>query len=121
MESISGMSGQRTILIRGVSNAGRNKKYMKIPQKIKIGGHIYGIIKRDREKEDGKSSCGTHDGKYNKIWINIAWSQSQQESTLIHEIIEAINWLQALGLEDRQVQGLEAGLYQVLKDNRLIK
>lgn len=54
---------------------------MKIPPKIKIGGHIYEVILRDRSKEDGKSEVGTIDNKYNKIWLHSAWSKSQIETT----------------------------------------
>ena len=94
---------------------------MKIPKKIKIGGHIYKVILRARAKEDGVGSCGTCDSQYGKMWIESSWIRSQQESTLIHEIIEAINWNYKLELEEGQIQGLEAGLYQTLKDNRLLK
>lgn len=95
---------------------------MKIPKKIKIGGHIYQIIMRDREFEDGGTvgAVGTCDNKFNKIWIDKRWVQSQQETTLIHEIIEAINWNWKLELTHPQIQGLEASFYQVLKDNKII-
>ena len=38
-------------------------------------------------------------------------------STLLHEIIEAINYHLEIELEERQVKQLEVGLHQVLKDS----
>lgn len=41
----------------------------------------------------------------------------QMESTIIHEIIEAINGLMQLDLKERQVRALEVGLWGTLRDN----
>lgn len=43
--------------------------------------------------------------------------QDGKESTLLHEIIEALNYHMELGLEHRQISSLETGLHQVLSDN----
>ena len=93
---------------------------MIIPKTLKIGGHIYEVILRDREKNDGCHDAGTCDNGFCKIWINESWAKSQQESTLLHEIIEAINFNYKLDLTETQIHGLETSLYQVLKDNNLL-
>ncbi len=49
--------------------------------------------------------------------INGTKPQSQQESTLLHEIIEALDFNLELKLEYNQISQLKVGLYQVLKDN----
>lgn len=56
----------------------------------------------------------------NIIRLNKNKCPSQIASTLLHEIIEALDMNLGLGLEHKQIVGLEAGLYQVLKDNKLV-
>jgi len=94
---------------------------MKIPKTIKIGGLDYEVIVKDRSKEDGITNAGTHYQYEQKIWIDNKCHQQQQEETLIHEIIEAINTANEVGLEHNQVSVLSNQLYQVLKDNSLLK
>ena len=98
---------------------GANK--MKIPKTIKIGGFNYQVILKDRYKEDGSTDLGTHSVHQLKIWIDREMVQQQQEETLLHEIIEAINDHNDLKLEHNQISGISNNIYQVLKDNQLIK
>jgi len=93
---------------------------MKIPRQIKIGGHIY-EVRVEAGRDIGSPNCGTCQPAQNKIYIDITQPLTQQESTLLHEVIEAINWQQKIGLEENQICQLETGLYQVLKDNKLLK
>ena len=94
---------------------------MKIPKQIKIGGHICKIIFRDRVKEDGIDHLGSYNVRCSKIWIANDLTKSQQESTFLHEIIEAIDYCNQLELNHKQITTLEHNLYQVLKDNKLLK
>ena len=101
---------------------------MKIPKTIKIGAHTYKISHRD---EDGESDSrfGHCFPRNLVIYIDQRVPQSQQEETLIHEVAHAIaDQIRAFpntdnGREDeeRVVQGLGHGIYQVLKDNDLLK
>jgi hypothetical protein len=93
---------------------------MKIPKKLKIGGHIYTVKHRDRFREDGVEKTGSCLSVHTTLWIDNNPSKSQQESTLIHEILEALNNENELNLTHQQISTLECGLYQVLKDNRLL-
>lgn len=92
---------------------------MKIPKTIKIGGHIYKIKFRDLDKDEQQNNCGYCKTSLNELVINNQMPPQQQDSTLLHETIEAINWLNELGLEHHQIMSLEASLYQVLHDNKL--
>ena len=93
---------------------------MLIPDKVKIGGHIYTIkLNFICRTDDGQVCCGLHKGAQELIEINPGYPLGTQESTLLHEIIEAINWAGEIGMEHRQISALEEGLYQVLKDNKL--
>lgn len=95
---------------------------MKIPNKIKILGYDYEVVFReDRLKSDGVDNPGTHCSRFQKIWIDKNQNQQQQESTFIHEILEAISYSLELQLPHNIISSLETALYQVLKDNDLLK
>ena len=72
---------------------------------------------RDRSEDDGHDGPGSCNFKQGKIWIDKQYTLTQQEETLVHEIIEAINWDYELELSHKQIQGMAATIYQVLKDN----
>ena len=89
---------------------------MIIPDNIKILGHNYTIIMID-DRESG--DYGSLNPNTNTIRLNKNKTQSQIESTLLHEIIECLNMSLELRLEHQQISALEAGLYQTLKDNKI--
>jgi len=84
--------------------------------KLKIGSHSYDVIFKnlDDEAQPNSGYCNTTG---NKITINNTLPISQQESTIVHEIIEAINFLYQLELKHNKIMTLETALYQILKDN----
>jgi len=89
---------------------------MKIPSKIKIGGYFYDI--EIDETLALKSGCqGTQCSNTLEIKIDGGIAQQNKESTLIHEIIEAINYHYELKLEHTVISTLESALYQVITDN----
>ena len=94
---------------------------MKIPKTVKIGGHIYDVAIQAREKENGVNKLGSSSVYQNKIWLTNEQPQSQMESTFFHEIIEVISALNKLELSEDKICILENQLYQVLKDNNLLK
>jgi len=88
---------------------------MKIPQTLKIGGHIVKVLLVDTE--DINNNCGEQNAARNIIKIRKDMPQTQIESTLIHEIIHHCN----TSLKEDIVGSLSEQLYQVLKDNSLLK
>ncbi len=95
---------------------------MKIPKTIKICGHRYKIkLLKDRIKEDGMENPASSFSRTNTIWIDLNQAESRIETCLLHEIIEMLNYELELKLEHRTMSELESGLYQVLKDNKLLK
>lgn len=97
---------------------------MKIPNKIKIGAHIYDIVFRDDLDDE---DFGTSRQKKLKIFINQEIPQTLQEETLFHEVIHNIYLQNGLSIgineteEEKQVQIISHGIYQFLKDNNLLK
>lgn len=91
---------------------------MKIPEQLKIGGHI---IRVDASAEM-EGLDGEFDTQKNLIRICAALPQSQKEATLIHEIFHALN----VTMDDTNHFGhallasLSEQFYQVLKDNNLL-
>ena len=89
---------------------------MKIPNKLKIGGHTYKVFLK-KEWEDSKDEDGYCDVTKNEIVLKASMSQSCKEVTLLHEIFHALNSV----LDHTVMDSLSEQLYQVLKDNKLLK
>jgi hypothetical protein len=92
---------------------------MKIPRRIKIGGHWFSVLYKSDSK-DGFEGSGRKSSWANQIILQTNAVQSKKESTLIHEIIHEIAWQHELGLSESQVSTIAEGFYQVLLDNRLL-
>lgn len=86
---------------------------MKIPKKIKVGGHIYKVQFVDVEDID--RNCGEQNRARNTIRIRKDLPQSQIEETFIHEVLHAING----ALKEETIDMLAMGIYQILVDNKL--
>ena len=94
---------------------------MKIPLKIKIGGHQYEIKVIDGDVS-GMSEAGLCYRNNHIIFINKAdfMDESAKNVTLFHEIIEAINYNYELKLPHQAITILAETIYQVLIDNKLL-
>jgi len=90
---------------------------VKLPKKLSILGHKYKVKTwKNTAKEGAGQVYGRCMVEALTIFIATEYPESQVEATLLHEIIEALNYHLELRLEHNQIQGLEAGLYSVLKD-----
>ena len=97
---------------------------MKIPNKVKVGAHSYNIVFRDDLDDDNFGTCRP---KKLRIFIDETAEKTQQEETFFHEVMHAI--FHQVGMstpwdmdkEERRVQALGHSIYQVLKENRLLK
>ena len=81
---------------------------------MKILGYDYRLI-NEEDHDNAMGRCN-----FRELFIRIAPNlpKQQTESTLIHEIIEALAYHLQLGFcgDNKIVSTLEAGLYQVLTD-----
>lgn len=82
---------------------------------MRILGYDYQIV-RDGTMDDMGGAMGRC--HYARLRIQIAedCAPQQEASTLLHEILEALNAHMDLHLEHTAIMGLESGLYQVLRD-----
>ncbi len=96
---------------------------MKIPDKIKIGGIEYKIEFINEIKDDIHNSefIGRVIYRENKILILDSYQTERQFRVMLHEIIHVLDEDYKLGISEENLCRLEAGLYQVLKDNKLLK
>ncbi len=92
---------------------------MKIPKRIKIGGHWFDVIHKNGET--GFRDSGFKGSWSNVIVLNKGLKQSKRESVLLHEIIHEISWQNDLDLKEETVSTIAEGLYQVLVDNKLLR
>ncbi len=88
---------------------------MKIPSKLKIGGHIISV--REVEMIDDTTCSGDSSYTNGEIRLNIDLAQTQKEASLIHEIFHFLNTT----LNHELLDSLSEQIYQVLRDNKLLK
>ena len=91
---------------------------MKIPKKLKIGGHIVRV--NCSQRLEGLNGEAIIEKNLIKICKDIP--QDQKESTLLHEILHFCN--STIGDDNNHhliIDGLAEQLYQVLKDNNLLR
>lgn len=87
---------------------------MKIPENIKIGGFNCPIIYKKLDEKRGE-----YEPELKVIHLDTRNKKQIMESTFIHECIEAINEIYQLNLPHKSIDILEAGIYQIFKDNKL--
>lgn len=87
------------------------------PKTLRIGGFDFSVILTDPDDID--SNMGEFEKEKNRIRIADIISEDLQDSALIHEMIEALNYIYELNLDHNVITSLEGGFYQFLKDNPL--
>lgn len=82
---------------------------------MKILGYTYKLKKKnDSEFLD---AMGRFHSRTQAIFLATDQNKEQKMSTVLHEIIEALNYHLELKLDHNVIMSLEASLYQVLNDN----
>ena len=97
---------------------------MKIPKTLKIGNLTYKVEFMSAELSDAKAVFGDSSVLDQRIRIGNGSSKEKQEDTFVHEIVHSV-LTQAGYFEESKnevmVKALANGLYQVLRDNDLLK
>jgi len=100
---------------------------MKIPKKLRVGGVEYdvevGYQFNEREDRSGHADEENLEIKICDSGLNgKKFAQAHIEDIFIHEMLHCIDRRYNSGaLEEDVVQRLACGLYQVLKENKLLK
>lgn len=91
---------------------------MKIPTKLKIGGHIYKVeLHKEGDVCEDAANCGTTNRVKGVIGINASNIRTEQEQTLFHEVFHVMN----ASIDHALLDSLSQQIYQVLRDNKLLK
>jgi len=100
---------------------------MKIPKQIKIGGHTY-KVKEDHKFVERSDLLGLCDHYQRIIFITpfdvngAKRGRTGIEETFIHELLHAVDEIyNSKKLEEDTVKRISEGLYQVFKDNDLLR
>lgn len=100
---------------------------IKIPQTVKIGGHVYSVIpdytfteRTDLLGDSCHTSARIRISKLNAYGEELA--EREKEQTLIHEILHAIDKVyNDSKLDEGTVSRISEGIFQVLVDNDLVE
>ncbi len=93
---------------------------MKIPDKLKIGGHWVDIEFRS-EKREQYDKMGTLCHWENRLILQEDLVESKQASSFFHEVLHEIDKQNFLDLTEKEITAISEGFYQVLVDNELLK
>lgn len=89
---------------------------MKVTPNIKIAGVKYTIEFVPDMRTDLECSGRVND-TMGVIQLHKGMCKDMDNATLLHEIIEAINTENEMGLAHQQIQSLATQMYQVINDN----
>jgi hypothetical protein len=84
------------------------------PSKLRILGKKWAITYGPLAAKDELGEC---DLENQHLTVKDGLKPEQEQSTLLHECIHAISDSLGLGLTEKQVQGLETGLYDLNSSN----
>lgn len=104
---------------------------MKIPLKLNILGIEHSVVFTDNiaseiykyldEKEKKDDYVGYFVSEIATIFISSSVPEPVQESTFLHEVLEAITYLLAMECSHNDLKRFETALYQVLTQNKMVK
>ena len=86
---------------------------MKRPERIRLMGKRWSVSYGEMPKDE----LGECDLENQAIKLKDGLKPEQEQSTLLHECIHAISDSLGLGLTEKQVQGLETGLFDLNNGN----
>jgi len=89
---------------------------MRIPKYIKGFGFKYPVTQKKNYR-----CLGMINHRYGKIVLEKSVFHEKKESSLLHEILHMVNCESNARMDEEQVDKIATGLYQVLKDNNLLK
>ncbi len=90
---------------------------MKIPGKIKVLYKEYTVEETVNLHDNGGDLYGQIHYLPEKIFLNVDAREEQKKSTLLHELIRAMDEIYSIGLKEKQVKKLGNAFYMLQKDN----
>ena len=99
---------------------------MRIPKKLKVGGHIYKVDDNYtfKERTDISGQAKHEDGHIRmtrKTQSGVPVTRSKMEQCFIHELLHCVDaTYNADKLDEETIMRMSEGLYQVLNDNEML-
>lgn len=90
---------------------------MKIPEKIKVLYKEYTVEETANLHDEAGDLYGQIHYLPEKILLNADAKEEQKKSTLLHELIHAMDEIYSIGLKEKQVEKLGNAFYMLQKDN----
>lgn len=90
---------------------------MKIPEKIKVLYKEYTVEEAVNLHDEAGDLYGQIHYLSEKILLNADAKEEQKKSTLLHELVHAMDEIYGIGLEEKQVEKLGNAFYMLQKDN----
>lgn len=90
---------------------------MKILRKIKVLYKEYTVEETANLHDSGGDLYGQIHYLPEKILLNTDAKEEQKKSTLLHELVHAMDEIYSMGLKEEQVEKLGSALYMLQKDN----
>jgi hypothetical protein len=84
---------------------------------VKVLGYEYVVKDAPFQTDGGMSQAGRSHMLQQWIYLDPTQSKQSWDSTIIHEAIEALSYHLELNMPHEAIMGLEAGMYQFIKDN----
>lgn len=89
---------------------------MKIPEKVKIGGYVITVLRKDMEEEE-RGNLGEYHHFTQEIWLDQNLTPQGAEEIFIHEILEAIKDIYLLDYPHEILNINGVALHTIIKDN----
>ena len=90
---------------------------MSIPEKVKVLYKEYTVEEQQNLHDEEGDLYGLIQYLPEKIVLNADASEEQKKSTLVHELLHALDEMYSIELEEKQVEKLGTALYILLQDN----
>ena len=90
---------------------------MNIPEKIRVLHQTYQISEVDNLHDGTDDLYGQVRYLEERILLNSGASDEAEKAALMHETIHAIDEMFQIGLEEKQVEQLGVGIYNLIRDN----
>lgn len=90
---------------------------MNIPEKVKVLYKEYAVEYQENLHDGGGDLYGQIQYLPEKILLNIDSSDEQKKSTLMHELIHALDEMYCIKLKEGQVEKLGTAMYMLIRDN----
>ena len=90
---------------------------MNIPEKIRVLHQTYRVSEVDNLHDGADDLYGQVRYLEERILLNSGASDEAKKAALMHETIHVIDEMFQIGLEEKQVEQLGVGIYNLIRDN----